>query len=266
MEIITHFILPKSKIKVALFDFDGTLSTLRHGWESIMEPMMLEMIAGPTPVNKPLIKEVKEYINQSTGIQTIYQMEWLMEAIKRYRRNPDVRNDPWWYKAEYNRRLMGPVEDRKNSIITGKKVREDYHIKGSENLLKELRNRDVQIYVASGTDHADVVKEAKALGLDEYFCEIAGAPEGVADCSKEAVIRRILSEYKLEGPELIVIGDGKVEIRLGREVNARTLGVASDEENGSGVNPIKRERLIKAGADAITGDFQDLDSIMNWLC
>ena len=30
--------------------------------------------------------------------------------------------------------------------------------------------------MASGTDHPDVVREVKALGLYHYFAEIAGAP------------------------------------------------------------------------------------------
>ena len=34
------------KLKAVLFDFDGTISTLRHGWEQTMESLMLEMIAG----------------------------------------------------------------------------------------------------------------------------------------------------------------------------------------------------------------------------
>ena len=34
--------MPKGKIKAAIFDFDGTCSTLRCGWERVMEPLMLE--------------------------------------------------------------------------------------------------------------------------------------------------------------------------------------------------------------------------------
>ena len=62
-----------------------------------------------------------------------------------------------------------------------------------------------------------------------------------------------------------MIGDGKVEIRLGHEAGARTIGLASDEEHLCGVNPVKRERLIKAGADVICGDFGELDGIMEFL-
>jgi len=62
-----------------------------------------------------------------------------------------------------------------------------------------------------------------------------------------------------------VVGDGRVEISLGREFGALTLGVASDEEARCGINPVKRARLIKAGAHAITGDFCDAEAILDWL-
>jgi hypothetical protein len=64
---------------------------------------------------------------------------------------------------------------------------------------------------------------------------------------------------------LAVIGDGKVEMALGREFGAITLGIASDEENRCGINNVKRTRLIKAGAHALTGDFIEKDEILSWL-
>ncbi len=33
-----------SKARVALFDFDGTLSTIRSGWVDVMVPMMVELL------------------------------------------------------------------------------------------------------------------------------------------------------------------------------------------------------------------------------
>ena len=68
----------------------------------------------------------------------------------------------------------------------------------------------------------------------------------VDSCSKEAVFRRLLVEKNLTGPELAVLGDGKVEIALGREAGALTIGVASDEDKREGVNPVKRYVLLYA--------------------
>lgn len=265
MEIIINLPENRPKLKAVLFDFDGTISTLRYGWEDIMEPMMLEMIAGTTQVDDELIDKVKKYIDQSTGIQTIYQMEWLAKTVKEHGANHDLPDDPWWYKAEYNKRLMLKVDERKNNLFKDNKSQDDYLIKGSKKLLQELSQNSIDIYVASGTDDPDVKEEAKALGVSQYFKEICGAPLGRADCSKEAVLERLINDNKLQSAEVAVIGDGKVEIALGRKVGAITLGLASNEETRQGVNPVKRARLIKAGAHAITGDFLELDELLTWL-
>ena len=75
----------------------------------------------------------------------------------------------------------------------------------------------------------------------------------------------ILEEKNLPGEALLLVGDGKVEIALGAECGAFTIGAATNEEALEGVNPIKRERLIKVGADIIIGDFQNLPELKAWL-
>ena len=252
-------------VRAVLFDFDGTISTLRCGWEKVMKPLMLEMISGGTDWDEALEREVDDYINESTGIQTIHQMKWLAETVKARGMNPDASDDPWWYKGEYNRRLMESVSQRVQNVKSGRLPRENYMIQGSEAFLKALRERNVNLYVASGTDHPDVLNEVAALGLTDYFTFIAGAPVAAESCSKEKVIADLIRNEGLSGDDFAVIGDGKVEIRLGHEAGARTIGLASDEEHLCGVNPVKRERLIKAGADVICGDFGNLDEILSFL-
>jgi phosphoglycolate phosphatase-like HAD superfamily hydrolase len=265
MEILTPLQPERPALKAVLFDFDGTLSTLRFGWEEIMEPMMLEFIVDDTEIDEGLRTRVKSYIDQSTGIQTYYQMEWLANEVKAKGRNPDASFDPWWYKDEYNRRLMLQVSQRREQILSGKTPRENYLIEGGEALLQVLCDKGIAIYVASGTDHEDVNEEARILGLDKYFTEIVGAPSRKAECSKDAVIRKLIDVNKLQGQEVAVFGDGKVEIRLGNEARAITIGVATDEAHRRGVNPVKRERLVAAGANVIIGDFNELEEILNWL-
>jgi phosphoglycolate phosphatase-like HAD superfamily hydrolase len=266
MEIIEVLPGNRPKLKAVLFDFDGTISTLRRGWESVMGPLMVEMIVGSTQKdNDDIRKLVNEYIDQSTGIQTIYQMQWLVETVKKYGKNPNASKDPWWYKNEYNRRLMKYVDERKESIVRNEVSPDKYIIKGSIVLLDKLKHKGIDMYVASGTDHPDVIKEVEILGLTKYFKEIQGAPLGKAQCSKEWVLKNLITKSSISGYELAVIGDGRVEIALGREFEAITLGVASDEEKLEGINPTKRKRLIKAGAHAIAGDFKNSDSILAWL-
>ncbi len=257
---------PEGKIKAAIFDFDGTFSTLRCGWEKVMRPLMLEQISGgkAEDASEELKKEVDEYIDQSTGIQTVYQMQWLKEMVEAEGRGVEGR-DEWWYKQQYNDRLMEQVSVRLDRLEKGLDDPSDYLIKGALDFLFELKKHGVETYLASGTDHKDVMREAHALGVDKYFTMIKGAPEHMAACSKEAVIRMILEEKNIKGEELLLIGDGKVEIALGKEAGGFAIGAATNEEALEGVNEVKRQRLIKAGADIITGDFTELNALMSWL-
>ena len=65
------------------------------------------------------------------------------------------------------------------------------------------------------------------------------------------VIQKILTDFNLSGSELLIIGDGYVEIENAKAVGAIAVGVASVEDNVYNMNADKRERLIRAGADII---------------
>ncbi len=264
LTIITPLPEPRPPVRAVVFDFDGTLSTLRQGWEAVMAPLMVEMIAGPAEATAALRAEVAAYIDRSTGVQTIHQMVWLAEAVARHGQNPRVR-DAWAYKAEYHRRLLAPVMARLQRLRDGRAAADDFLIAGSRALLEALRQAGVALYVASGTDHPDVLREATALGVADYFVEIAGAPVGAMDCSKEAVLRRLVQEAGLQGPEVAVIGDGRVEIALAREAGALALGAATDEIARRGLNPRKYARLARAGAHAIVDDFSEPEALLAWL-
>lgn len=264
LQILTPLPDNRPRVRSVLFDFDGTFSTLRQGWESIMGPLMVEMICGSTEPTDAIREEVADYIDYSTGVQTIHQMIWLAEAVRRHGLNPET-HDEWWYKAEYLRRLQEPVDARIARITGGEATPEDYLIAGTCPFIEALRAAGVAIYVASGSDHSGVMREVDVLGLTDFFAEIAGAPEAAVDCSKEAVLRKLLADAHLAGPEVVVIGDGRVEIALGREAGTITLGAATDEIRRCGLNPVKVARLTRAGAHALVGDFLCYLDIMCWL-
>ena len=244
LEILHPYRLPGGRVQAAIFDFDGTFSTLRCGWEEVMRPMMLEYIGGGQ-ADDALRRRVAEQVDAANG--------------------GDPGRDEWWYKDEYNRRLMQRVGERIRRLESGEDRPEQYLIAGAVDFLHMLREAGVDVYLASGTDHRDVLREAGILGVADCFSEIRGAPERAAACSKEAVLRLLLEEKKLAGDRLLVVGDGKVEIALGAACGAYALGAATDETALRGVNPVKRERLVKAGADAIVGDFTCLDALKQWL-
>ena len=261
-EIINRIKTPSGRIRAAVFDFDGTISTLRCGWEQVMGPLMLEYLSPGKEPSPALIEKVNRYIDESTGIQTVYQMQWLADEAEK---ETGIKRDAWFYKDEYNRRLMQSVEIKKQELKSNKISAENYLVGGSIDFLKSLKERDISLFLASGTDHKDVTQEAELLGAKPFFKEILGAPERKAVCSKETVLKDLFEEKHFSGDELLVIGDGKVEIALAKQYGAFALGAATDEEKRKGLNPIKRKRLLKAGADAITGDFLNADEIFAWI-
>ncbi|UCE49644.1 MAG: HAD family hydrolase [Phycisphaerales bacterium] len=265
--------LTLGRIRHAVFDHDGTISTLRQGWEQIMAPVMIKAILGDqydtadeTAYHKAR-NRVLDYINESTGVQTIVQMEALVEMVREFGVvPPDKIRDKFGYKRIYNDALMELVDKRVKKFKRGELDISDFTIKGSLEFLRALKQRGTKLYLASGTDRQDVVAEAEALGYAELFDGgIYGSVGDVARYSKKMVIERIMSENNLQGPELAVFGDGPVEIRECRKRDGVSIGIASDEIRRHGLNVEKRTRLIKAGAHILTPDFAAREPLLKLL-
>jgi phosphoglycolate phosphatase-like HAD superfamily hydrolase len=104
------------------------------------------------------------------------------------------------------------------------------------------------------------------LGLTDFFAgRIYGALDEREAHSKERIIQRILDEHHLFGDELLVVGDGPVEIRAARGRGAIALGVASNEVTRSGWNEHKIVRLSKASADLLIPDFSHSNELLKLL-
>lgn len=253
------------KIRHALFDFDGTLSVLREGWESVMVPVMIESICGDAPATPEIEDEVRQYVEQSTGILTILQMEWLVEAVRKHGLAglPQSAAD---YKARYLDRLMVRVRQRIQEVESGVCPPDERILAGGRVFLAGLQARRTQLYLISGTDHPNVQHEAGVLGLAHFFeGRIYGALDEREAHSKDRIIQRILNEHGLFGDQLLVVGDGPVEIREARAHGAIALGVASNEVARCGWNEHKIARLIKAGADLLIPDFSQPEALFNLL-
>jgi len=258
----------------AIFDHDGTLSTLRQGWEEIMEPMMIRAILGKTlpEADEALYDHVRttvrEYIDNTTGIQTLIQMKGLVSLVRQFRSVPEEEIlDEFGYKAMYNEQLLGMVNERVTKLKKGELDVMDFTIKGAVDFLIALHRRGVRLYLASGTDQEDVERESDILGYRSLFeNRIYGA---VGDSTKEAkrmVLERILGDIGDRGPgEILTIGDGPVEIRETHKKGGYTIGVASNEIRRYGIVLSKRRRLIEAGADLIIPDFCQREHLLSLL-
>ncbi len=253
------------KTRHALFDFDGTISLLRAGWEEVMIPLMLEMISPGRPPAAELEAEVRAYVDHSTGILTIRQMEWLAEAVARHGLNTQPLSAAQ-YKAIYRARLLERIRARVEAVAAGRTPPDEQMVAGARSFLAALAGAGVRLYLASGTDHADVLREAEILGVAGCFeGRIYGALDASEAHDKEQVVRRILAENHLRGDELVVFGDGPVEMRVAVEAGALAVGVASDEVKRAGWNEVKAARLQRAGADALIADFEHGEELSEWL-
>lgn len=257
--------IPRGHIRFALFDFDGTLSLIREGWQQVMIPMMVEVLQRETPTDETpeeLTRIVTEYVDRLTGKQTIYQMIQLCEEIQKRGGTP---RDPLEYKWEYLARLWERIKHRVEGLKNGTIHPDDMLVPGSRDLLENLKQRGVRMYLASGTDEVYVLDEAAALQIDGYFEGIYGAIDDYKRFSKAMVIQHIIQTHSLSGKEFAGFGDGFVEIENTKAVGGIAIGVASDEVRKEGVNEWKRNRLIGAGADIIVPEFREQDKLVAYL-
>jgi phosphoglycolate phosphatase-like HAD superfamily hydrolase len=274
IEVITSW-KDKPEITHAIFDHDGTISTLREGWETIMAPVMIRAILGKKfdtadeSVFRKVRARVDEYIDKTTGIQTLVQMKGLVGLVKEFGFvDEDKIMDEFGYKQLYNDELMKMVGARAEKLKRGELSVDDLTLKGAVSLLHKLYEKGIKLYLASGTDEEDVKREAAILGYDHLFeGRIYGAVGDITKEAKKIVLDRILDSLGESGSgSVATFGDGPVEIRETNKRNGITIGVASSELRRFGLNEKKRERLIKAGADIIIPDFskpQDLLALLN---
>ncbi len=256
--------VPLGGFEHALFDFDGTISLIRQGWQQVMGPYFTEVLLATPGADSPEQEQqyVRDFIDQSTGRQTIYQCIELAEQVRLRGGTP---LDPKDYKGEYGRRLALHIGHRLHALRSGALQPADCMVPGAQEILSALHKRGVQLHLASGTDHDDVVQEARLLGVDGFFTAIHGAREDYQNHSKAKVIERLLAEHDLHGRALLGFGDGYVEIENVRQAGGLAVGVAGDEERRVGWDPFKVKRLSEVGAHILIADFTCSDELIHYL-
>src|ERR1700677_3986288 len=106
-----------ARARVALFDFDGTLSLIRSGWIDVMVPMMVEILVdlktGESEADLRAI--VDDFVWRLTGKETIYQM---MEFAQHLTQRGGRALDPLQYKKMYLDLLWVRIESRIEDLKT----------------------------------------------------------------------------------------------------------------------------------------------------
>lgn len=264
----------KLQVRYAIFDHDGTISTLREGWEHIMAPMMIKAVLGDKymEADEALYRKVStrihDFIDRTTGIQTLAQMKFLIDLIMEYGCVPREKMlDETGYKQIYNQELLKMVRERAKKYEQGELSLEDLTIKNAVPFLQKFHDAGIQLYLASGTDIEDVKNEAHTLGYDHLFGDrIFGSVGDISIEAKKVVLNRILNTIgESASGSVATFGDGPVEIRETRKRGGITIGIASNEMKRFGLDEHKRSRLIKAGADIIIPDFSQCQQLLSLL-
>ena len=255
---------PRPGISHVVFDFDGTLSWLRHGWPTIMLDLFRDNFpTRPGETAEQVDHVLEEGILSLNGKPTIFQMRRFVEMVAE-RDGPAL--DAEALRQEYQRRLDEAIARRSARIYTAEADRDDYVVHGARRLIEHLSRLSLTLVVLSSTDEYRVREEAALLELAPYFePRIHGGTSDPSTFSKRAVFDRLLAEANATGDVLLSFGDGPVELADTKALGGIAVAVCSDEhDNGSGRCDVsKRRELIAAGADAVIPDFRDAPALVD---
>src|SRR4030042_1062961 len=255
-------------IKVALFDFDGTLSLERDGWiDLIVDTFVDELVKASDITKAKALEWCLVYIQGTIGIPTYLQAEGLANKITSLgvkAENPQV------YKDKYNQKLVELVNNRRKTIPP-----EKLRVKGSLELVELLAKKlgKENLYLASGSDIDAVLESIKFLGFERFFSEEnivgAGSNHDPRVCAKEYVIDELVRRRGLKPGELLCFGDGFPELSYTCKVGGISVGVLTNDVTLNYPDYFtiskKRERLIMAGAHILVPDFGEASKLVKAL-
>ncbi len=255
---------PRPRLSLAVFDFDGTLSWLRHGWPDLMCQVFLPYYPmrpdeSAAEARRVLVTEILS----TNGRPSIIQMQKFVERVQaRHAKAPP----PEELLRQYQNRLDQIIAERSELILRQRAPADDFLVFGARIMLDLLQQRGIKLFVLSATREDRVRHEASLLDLTRYFGgRIFGSAPSAAPFSKRAILDKILAEENVQGRRLLCFGDGPVEILHTRELGGLAVALASDEnDNGSGrMDPLKRTQLLEAGAHVIVPDYRDAAALLH---
>ncbi len=256
----------RGEFRVALFDFDGTLSLIREGWPRIMIEMMLARLREQRLIPEPepaCAVHIEAFVMGLNGHPTLRQMERFAEEVTT---RGGQAEPPAVYLQDYLTRLMSVVQQRWHALESRAAQPSDWVVPQSHAVLQNLRARGVPLFVASGTDYSHVSREVELLELFPLVGGRVFAPkDNDANFRKRHVIEHALQHCAAPGTALIGFGDGVVETQEVKRVGGVAVGVASSEAGVCDVNATKRDTLIAAGADIIIPHYESAGLLLEWL-
>ena len=111
---------------------------------------------------------------------------------------------------------------------------------GIMELLKELKERNIQTAVLSNKPHGQTVKVVKEVVGEGWIDWVQGQQEHIARKPDPEAVYTILERFGVKKEETLYIGDSEVDIKTGQSAGLTTIGVTWGFRS--------REQLLDAGA------------------
>jgi len=157
---------------------------------------------------------VEEFVWHLTGKETIYQMMALADAVRTRGGQP---LEPAVYKKMYLDRLWLKIRDRIEGLRAAASGRKRFLYRAHERYSKSFRAR----FTALSRERyrrRQCQRRSTLLGVAPFFEDrIFGAQDDLTSFSKAILVRQIVSRAGFEANELLVFGDGYVEIEKSKK-------------------------------------------------
>ena len=261
IELLPSF-QPRPRATHVVFDFDGTLSWIRHGWPEVMQSLMaarFPLAAGESPddLRISLFKDMYRFNGRPTSVY--------MEAMSQQIQERGGEADPSGMLESYLAQLDQIANERHEQIRSETSGQDDFIVFGGRALIELMVARGLKVIILSGNPHGQVNEEAELLDLARYCHGHVYGYKDANNFSKQSVIEELMAAENFSGENLIAIGDGAGEIMAAKALGGLAIAVCSDEEdNRSGlVDEHKRTTLVDAGADAIIADYREPKALLN---
>lgn len=202
-------------MKACIFDLDGTLTNTLESMTYSVNLTLEEM---------GLSKITKDQCRLFVGNGARVLMEKSLKAV----------GDTDASRIEEGMEIYGRIFDRNCT----------YHVtpyEGIPEMLKALKDKEIQLAVLSNKPDRQTVKVVKAIFGEELFDYAQGQKEGIRRKPEPDGVWYLMEQMHVSKEECLYIGDSEVDAATGRNAGLKTIGVLWGFRD--------RKTLETAGAD-----------------